>query len=194
MFHTFNRKFNREMTIIHPGEYSAGSEDIIICTILGSCVSVILIDAKKPCSGMNHFMLASGHGKHMPIEDLSGRYGVNAMELLINDMMKHGSDRSSLTAKVFGGGHVIDTQNTNAIPETNVQFALDFLEAERIPVVSQDTGGVHGRNLLLFARTGQVLLKRFTGNLASRAAQEELEYLEKLRARQQKPVSDITLF
>jgi chemotaxis protein CheD len=196
MFHTFNQKFDRHMTIIHPGEFCSSTEGIIISTILGSCVSVILLDQERRCGGMNHFMLAQSSATHLHFEETTGRYGINAMELLINDMMKLGSAKSSFQAKVFGGGHVIKTGNTNAIPETNIQFALDFLKNENIPVISQDTGGEQGRKILLFPDTGQVLLKRFSGTLATKAAAEEEAYLNELRARQTRKAQspDITLF
>ena len=139
-------------------------------------------------------MLAQGSQNHLHFEETTGRYGIHAMELLINDMMKRGSRKSSFQAKVFGGGHVIRTDNHNAIPETNVQFALDFLNNEQIPIISQDTGGEQGRKIFLFPHTGQVLLKRFTGSLASKAAQEEEAYLASLRAKQKKTIVDITLF
>jgi chemotaxis protein CheD len=194
MFHTFNNKFNRNMVVIHPGEYYSDHEDIIICTILGSCISVVLIDQETGCSGMNHFMLANTATPSLPMDDLAGRYGINAMELLINDLMKKGCKRTALTAKVFGGGHVIRTGNVNAIPETNIKFAREFLATENIPVVSHDTGGDNGRKIFLFASTGQVLLKRFTGNQMTKAAREEVDYLEKLRSRQEQKPGEITLF
>lgn len=194
MFHTFNHKFDRHMTIIHPGEFCSSTDDLIISTILGSCVSVVLFDPDRQCGGMNHFMLAQEGQNHLHFEETTGRYGIHAMELLINDMMKRGSQKSSFQAKVFGGGHVIKTGNHNAIPETNINFALDFLQNEKIPVISQDTGGDTGRKIFLFSQTGQVLLKRFTGSLASKAAEEEEAYLASLRANQKKKTVDITLF
>ncbi len=194
MFQTYNQKFNRPMTIIHPGEFFTSTEDLIISTILGSCVSVVLYDLNTRCGGMNHFMLASSSAAQNPYQELTGRYGINAMELLINDLMKLGGKRADFQAKIFGGGHVINTQNHNAIPETNIEFAINFLKEEKIPLVSHDTGGVQGRKIFLFPQTGQVLLKRFFGSQVSRAAQQELDYLESLQVSQRKPVSEITLF
>ncbi len=42
-----------------PGEYFASGEDLVIVTVLGSCVSVCLRDPLNGIAGMNHFMLPS---------------------------------------------------------------------------------------------------------------------------------------
>ena len=58
---------------------------------------------------MNHFLLANRrYTRDTPvIESEAGRYGIHAMELLINEMLKQGAQRSNLKAKVFGGGDVL---------------------------------------------------------------------------------------
>ncbi len=52
----YNSKIDREVMLINPGEYYTSAEDVI-CTILGSCVSVVLYSNKKHIGGINHFML-----------------------------------------------------------------------------------------------------------------------------------------
>jgi chemotaxis protein CheD len=59
------------------------------------------------------------------------------MELLINEMMKRGASRSSMEAKVFGGGQVIAGMNTMNVGERNTQFVIDYLKTERIPILSK---------------------------------------------------------
>ena len=114
-----------------PGEYFVDDEDILIMTTLGSCIAACLWDRNAQVGGMNHFMLPEGVG------DSGGRYGSYAMELLINEMLKRGATRSTLEAKVFGGGQVISGMNTMNVGERNTSFVLDYLKTERIPVVSQ---------------------------------------------------------
>ena len=41
----------------------------------------------------------------------------------------------------------------------NAQFALDYLERERIPVKARDVGGENARKVYLFVETGRVLVK-----------------------------------
>ena len=103
-FFFYDTHFRSEAVKVLPGEFFVFDEDIAIMTTLGSCIAACLWDRNAHVGGMNHFMLpdgASGGGMD------SGRYGSYAMELLINELMKRGATRSTLEAKVFGGGQVI---------------------------------------------------------------------------------------
>lgn len=195
MYTHYDSRFERQVSIIHPGEYFSSDEDIIISTILGSCIAVALYDPEHRQGGLNHFMLPGElHGRQFFLEE-SGRYGMFAMELLINDLLKKGARRSSLTAKVFGGGHVLHTTSSGSIPDSNIRFALDFLETEKIPIVGQDVGGTQARKVLFFPRTSQILLKRFGGKSIAPVEREEEAYLARIRRKnREKPAADVTLF
>lgn len=158
-----NIKFNKKEIIIHPGEYYSSAEDIVISTILGSCISVVLYDEREKRGGLNHFLLprTGKMEEEKGIEEKNARYGVHAMEVLINDLMKMGSDKSSLTAKVFGGAAMFtDMRNEKGVGHINILFAMQFLEREGIPVVASDTGEESGRKIFFFPRTGRVLLRK----------------------------------
>jgi chemotaxis protein CheD len=159
MYKFYNNKIKAEMTSILPGEFYASSKSEIIYTILGSCISVALFDSKLKIGGMNHFMLP-GSEKNNGIfyKNQSGRYGINAMELLINSMLKLGAMKSRFTAKVFGGSNVLqvkDKEVTN-IAKKNIEFVLKFLKLEKIPVLSFDTGGLKTRRIIFFTGTGKI--------------------------------------
>ena len=104
-FFWYETNFSNEAVKVLPGEYFVFNEDILIMTTLGSCIAACLWDRQAKVGGMNHFMLPDGAGQDST--NSSGRYGSFAMELLINEMMKMGAQRSSMEAKVFGGGQVI---------------------------------------------------------------------------------------
>jgi len=83
------------------------------------------------------------------------------MELLINALMKLGADRRRFQAKVFGGGHVLQTQLSDKnVPATNILFASDFLSTEGIPVLTQDVGGHSAREIYFYTFSGRVALRR----------------------------------
>lgn len=195
MYTHFDRRFNRMMSIIHPGEFYSSNEKIIISTILGSCVAVALFDPVTRRSGLNHFMLPGSFQSKNLFQEESGRYGMYAMELLINDMLKQGARRDRLQAKVFGGGHVLHQTSTGSIPESNVRFALAFLETEQIPILTQDLGGTEARKILLFPENFRVLLKRFGGQKTKPVEREEEAYLTRIQARKKKTEEpDVTFF
>ena len=138
-----------------PGEYFVSTEDILITTVLGSCIAACIWDGKARIGGMNHFMLPDGDGM-----DGLGRYGSFAMELLINGLLKKGARRECMQAKVFGGAQVMAGFTTMNVGERNTRFVLDYLATERIPVVSQDVLDIHPRKVCFFPVSGKALVKR----------------------------------
>lgn len=147
--------FKYDAVKVLPGEYFVASEDILITTVLGSCIAACIWDGRARAGGMNHFMLPEGDGG-----DGFGRYGSYAMELLINGLLKKGAKRESMQAKVFGGAQVMAGFTTMNVGERNTQFVLDYLMTERIPVVSKDVLDIHPRKVCFFPVSGKALVKR----------------------------------
>ena len=136
-------------TFVIQGTYFVSSHPgATLSTVLGSCISVCLHDPAVRLGGMNHFLLASSRG-----ED-SGhiRFGVNAMEKLLDEMLKAGASRSRLQAKLFGGGRM--SANLADIGSANAAFAEAFLRDEGIPVLSKSTGGTSARRFVFTPSTG----------------------------------------
>ncbi|MCX7024423.1 MAG: hypothetical protein NT080_07375 [Spirochaetes bacterium] len=184
--------FDREVVMIHPGEWYASGDEIVIGTVLGSCVSVALYDRVRGVGGLNHFMLP-GEERH-PIEKSDGaRFGMFAMDLLINGLMKLGSSRAALQAKIFGGAAILTMGGTavGMIGDQNIRFAIEYLEGDGIPIVASDVGGLQARKLFLFPKTGKVLMKRFGKDTADLVAIEEKEYIAKVELQ---PDGAVTLF
>lgn len=179
---------------IHIGGVWASRKPSVVRTVLGSCIAVCLRDPIARVGGMNHFMLPDAGND----EDLSSRYGVNAMEVLINRCMQEGADRYRLEAKVFGGGHVLRTANhADSVPQKNIHFALKFLQVEQIPIVSKDIGGFSARSILFFTDSGKILLKRLRETGADADKLAKIEKLEEKVASTPKPKDEddnVTLF
>ena len=127
--------------------------NIVLTTILGSCVSTCLYDSEARIGGMNHFLLP----KSSSPEAGSNRYGVHAMELLINDLLKQGAQKKNMVAKVFGGADMLSTEM--AIGQRNVSFAMAFLQDESIPCVSKSLGGQQARRVRFWPQSGLAKLK-----------------------------------
>ena len=152
-FFYFDAHFRSEAVKVLPGEFFVHSEDILITTTLGSCISACIWDRDRRVGGMNHFMLPEGAGD-------SGRYGSFAMELLIGELVKRGATRSSMEAKVFGGGAVIEGMNTINVGERNTAFVMDYLRTERITVVSKDVLDIYPRKVCYLPASGKAMVKR----------------------------------
>ncbi|MBL0140849.1 MAG: chemoreceptor glutamine deamidase CheD [Betaproteobacteria bacterium] len=158
----FDPHFKIDTAKILPGEYYATDRDMALVTVLGSCVSACLRDREAGIGGMNHFMLpdegklAGSHGNI----SAGGRYGVHAMELLINQILKLGGRRDRLEAKVFGGGNVLQGFMLSNVGQQNAEFIVEYLNLERIPIVARDLLEDCPRKIYYFPRSGKVMVKR----------------------------------
>ena len=163
-----DHQFQDDAVKVLPGEYFVSTDDMVLMTVLGSCISACIWDGRVRAGGMNHFMLPDGDAS-----DGFGRYGSYAMELLINEMLKRGARRESMQAKVFGGAQVMAGFTSMNVGERNTKFVLDYLATERIPVVSQDVLDRHPRKVCFFPVTGKALVKRLAHTHAETLAVEE---------------------
>jgi chemotaxis protein CheD len=173
-FFFHDHTFGVEACKVLPGEYFVHDEDIVIQTVLGSCVAACLADRAMGIGGMNHFLLPDGG-------DSSARYGVFAMELLINELMKRGARRGSLEAKVFGGAAVIQGMTQLAVGQQNVEFVERFLAQERIPIVSKDVLDVCPRKVCFFPRSGRAMVRKLAPATARSVIGEESSYRTAIR-------------
>jgi len=155
----FDTKMGCDAVKLLPNEYYVTNEDVVLCTVLGSCVAACIRDPAVGLGGMNHFMLPGGEESPSPTS-AGMRYGAYAMEMLINELLKAGARRERLEAKVFGGGAVLDQMRQMNIGERNADFVLEYLRIEQIPVLAQDLCGEQARRVNYFPRTGKVLVRK----------------------------------
>ena len=179
----FNRDFGKEMIVLNPGEFTAVKEDVVLSTLLGSCVAACLYDTEKRIIGMNHFMLVSKlDNPEKFFMQKEGRYALHAMELLINEMMKKGAKKENLKAKAFGGANTNKGLRMSGIPETNVDFIKSFLKGEGIKLVASDFGGNRGRKIFFFNDNDfTVLQRRFMTEESVTVMKVEDHYLQRQR-------------
>lgn len=193
----FDPHFQKTIITILPGEFYSTKDDVLISTILGSCISIALYDAEKCFGGLNHFMLPTTTRTKDISFDEQGRYGDFAIELLINDMLKKGSRKENLTAKVFGGSNVLDDggyyQNRTGL--NNISFALEYLSTEKIPITANDTGGIFPRKIFYNPQTSKIYLKRIQRSdlTLNEIKRREASYKEAMQDAEPKS-GDITWF
>ena len=177
----YDRTFDCEAAKILPGEYYFTRKEMLIVTVLGSCVSACIRDRVSGVGGMNHFMLPdSGNDAESPLS-ASMRYGAYAMEVLINELLKAGARRENLEAKVFGGGNVLRGFTTINVGERNAQFVRDYLRAENVRITAEDLNDVHPRKVYYFPRTGKVLVKKLKQLNNYTLVKREQDYASRLK-------------
>ncbi len=177
-----NPKLDRPEKIIGPGEFFASKDDIVISTLLGSCISVALFVPEGGIGGLNHFMLPFPNAGDSSILSTNARYGINAMEVLINEVFKLGGRRDRLRAKVFGGSTMFDLKDGDrlTVAAKNIQFIFEFLDAEKIPVDSYSVGGSLPRKIYFFTENAKVLM-RFSKVESPALGRRETQYTESLQ-------------
>jgi chemotaxis protein CheD len=151
----------RRVHIVQGEQHIDDDPRTILTTILGSCIAACLWDTSIGIGGMNHFLLPGDPGGAGAL-DLAGgsmRYGVYAMELLVNSLLRRGAQRKYLQAKLFGGASMV--KGLADIGDLNAAFAERYLQAEGIAIIGGSLRGVHGRRIQFWPVTGrarQVLL------------------------------------
>jgi len=188
----FDRQHNYEAAKILPGEYYVTARDMLLVTVLGSCVCACIRDKVSGIGGMNHFMLPdSGQDQNNPLGE-SARYGTYAMEILINQLLKMGAKRSNFEVKVFGGGAVVRGFTVANVGERNAEFVLKFLKTENISIAAQDLLDIYPRKVYYFPRTGLVRVKKLKQVHNDTIINRETEYNSRLHY--SKMAGDVELF
>jgi chemotaxis protein CheD len=103
---------------------------------------------------MNHFMLP----KMLANEEKPARFGIHAMEVLVNELMELGAQRSRLRGMAFGAG-AINPALGSTVAAQNGAFAKHFLAREHIPLVCERLGGIKPREVYLQTNTGQAFVR-----------------------------------
>jgi chemotaxis protein CheD len=137
------------------GEFHVSAEpDVVLTTILGSCVAACVRDPVAGVGGMNHFLLPGENGG----EGL--RYGVQSMELLVNALLRRGARRDRLEVKLFGGARLID--GLTDVGSQNAAFAERFVRDEGLQAAGGSLRGQQARRIQYWPVSGrarQVLLE-----------------------------------
>jgi chemotaxis protein CheD len=135
----------RRINLVQGDHIALDKPGTVVSTLLGSCIAVCLHDHDAHVGGMNHFLLGQPEAGQTVSTNEMQRYGVHAMELLINAMMKKGARRPGLRAHIYGGANII--AGLGSIGDANARFARRFVEMEGIMIGHVDVGGTHARRI-----------------------------------------------
>jgi len=157
----------RPLHIVQGEHYVTDDPEAVLTTILGSCVAACLRDPVAGIGGMNHFLLPGGDARKGDVESV--RYGVHAMELLVNALLSCGARRERLEGKLFGGARLIS--GLTDVGEMNATFAEEFLRREGLNHVGGSLRGDAGRRIQYWPVSGrarQVFLSKDTREVFAR--------------------------
>jgi chemotaxis protein CheD len=143
----------RRVSIVQGENAIVAEPEVVVSTLLGSCVAACLYDPVAKVGGMNHFLLGEPSADHRVSSGDMQRYGVHAMELLINGMMAKGAMRNRLRAHLYGGANIVS--GLGSIGSSNAAFARRFMETEGIEVAHSDLGGASARKIEFLPHEGR---------------------------------------
>lgn len=127
------------------------NKELVLTTVLGSCVAACVFDPIAKVGGMNHILLP-GEAK-ISADVQSNMYGSNLMELLLNDLYKKGAVKRRMEVKLFGGAML--AENSLDAGRRNVEFILNYTRTEGLNVVTENLGGSLGRRVEFHPSTGR---------------------------------------
>lgn len=159
---TYYQRLPQGFQFLYGGTIIITNKPSAIVTVLGSCVSICLFDTNRIIGGMNHYILP-----HAPNgEQTSARYGECAYDKLLRDMLRAGATKQSLVAKVYGGASIISNPGSEgpSIGTRNSHLAIERLNADRIPILEIDVGGVQGRKIAFRTDDGSVVVHKAVNN------------------------------
>ncbi len=171
----------RRLHVVQGEQLISDDSDVVLTTILGSCVSCCMRDPKIGIGGMNHFLLPGGD------ERTGVRYGLQAMELLINRLLGAGARRDRLEAKLFGGGRLV--RGLSDIGRQNAEFAEKFLKDEGIAYLGGSLGGDNARRIQYWPVSGRARQFLVPDEAAVFAAEQK-----RARARAEPVVDEVEFF
>jgi len=137
----------KKVHVIQGEFHVAEGDDVLLTTILGSCVAACMRDPVTRVGGMNHFLLPGATG------DEGLRYGVQSMELLVNALLRRGARRDRLEVKLFGGARLV--RGLTDVGTQNAAFAQQFLKDEGLAFAGGSLGGERARRIQYWPISGR---------------------------------------
>lgn len=122
---------------LNPGDRFVGAAGFRACTMVGAQIVVTLWHPVRRVGAMSHFQVSPR--SLGSVLELDGRYGNEAMWLMLRDLINHQVSPKECVATLFGGDAAPAQPecHANRAARTNGEAARRFLQAHRIPIVAE---------------------------------------------------------
>ena len=145
--------------VLAPGQVSFMTRPTRLRTLLGSCVAFTFWHPQRLIGGMCHFMLPARLRHDQPLD---GKYGDEALELLLQHARAHGTQAQDYQVKVFGGGEMFPAQQylpARNVASLNIRAALALAEHHHLHLKAQDMGSTGYRTIVFDLWNGNVWVR-----------------------------------
>lgn len=145
---------NNIVIYLKPGEIYASCDDIVIKTVLGSCISICLHDKINQVGGANHYMLPLNKSENND----PCNYGDVAIPALIDAVLSEGGNKKYLVSQIIGGS-CTHPNSTIDVGSQNITIARLQLAKYGIPILREEVGGTTGRVIRFFPKSNELEVK-----------------------------------
>lgn len=125
---------------------------------IGTCLFIEIYDDKLKRFALAHTVLPTLKSKSGTKVHMSGRYTDEAIESMVEHLIKKGSNRRNLRVKIVGGGRIYN--NKMHIGERNIETAKKKLYEVGLKISRMDVGGDVGRSVLAVNQNGLLTLRK----------------------------------
>lgn len=154
---------------LQTGDCFLAVQPTLVTTVLGSCVAITMTCKDRGIGAICHAFLPDSldrHGRERKDPQVC-RFVNTAIENMLQGMNKLGVPINSLQVKVFGGASGISVRRVEDssynVGRRNIEAAHKLLNNWGLKIDSEDVGGNLGRKLHFLSSTGEIWMKRLTG-------------------------------
>ncbi len=142
------------------GEWAVSDDasDILKTYALGSCVAVIIYDARLAIAGLIHVALPDSKVDPGRAASMPGYFADTGLPRMIEDMKLRGAVRANVWVKLAGGAAVMDPAGLFDIGKRNVLAAKRILWGSSLGPIAEDTGGAMGRTVSISVADGETVV------------------------------------
>jgi len=146
------------------GEGIVTGRNVLVSTVLGSCVAVSFYCAARGVAGLFHAMLPTSVGAR-GADTTPCKFVDSAIHCIFDQFRKKGIAEKDIELKLFGGAFSMGTgalehvRNVVNVGGRNVEVARQVLATLNLKISRESVGGAHGRKLVFDTTTGDVWVK-----------------------------------
>ncbi len=154
---------------LKPGELCISETEVVVTTVLGSCVSVTLYHRPSKLASICHAMQPRCPQQKPDLDQCPTkckgryRYATCSVEDMVKRMLSHGLRPKDIEVKLFGGAALIGTRSagsSGSVGQLNVKAAMETISRCGLVLKVMDVGGNFGRKIIFNTSTGDILMKR----------------------------------
>lgn len=149
-----------QAVFLMPGQWHFGGQAASIRTLLGSCVAVTLWHPERRIGGMCHYLLPERRNNGEA--GLDGRYGTEAIEMMVKSLSRTRCQPSEFVAHLYGGADTMPESSGVKlnVGERNIELGWTMIDKHGFQLEGVDVGDHVPRTVTLTLASGEVHVKR----------------------------------